>query len=145
MRVLPVLVPVLLASVLLAGCSSDNGAGGGAGSSSTGPTPGGALTTTSSASGAPQDLMVNLVDNQFKDGNKTIPAGSSIMYMNEGSHGHTVTIHWVGEPATATRLNQTLQPGQDVTFTFDQKGTYHVWCRFHGTMTAGMASVVTVV
>jgi plastocyanin len=142
MRAIAILAPMLLASVLLAGCSSDSGGNGAGGTSSTGPTPGGALTTTPSA---PQDLMVSLVDNQFKDGNKTIAAGSSIMYMNEGSHGHTVTIHWVGEPVTATRLNQTLQPGQDVTFTFDQKGTYHVWCRFHGTMTTGMASVVTVV
>lgn len=145
MRALAALVPILLASVLLAGCSSDSGPGGSGTSSSNGPTPGGGLTTTSSSGGSAQELMVSMVDDRFVDGNKTVPAGSSIMYMNEGQHGHTVTIHWTAEPATSTRLNVTLQPGQDTTFTFDQKGTYHVWCRFHGTMTTGMASVVTVV
>jgi plastocyanin len=141
MRVASIAVSVLLAAVLLAGCSSSN-TGSNGGPSSTGAN--GGLTTNPNPSGGGQDLMVSLVDNRFVDGNKTIPAGSSIMYMNDGSHGHTVTIHWVGEPATVTRLNQTLQPGQDVTFTFDQAGTYHVWCRFHGQMTSGMASVVTV-
>jgi plastocyanin len=142
MRASVVLVPLLFAAVLLAGCSSNDPGGNGNGYG--GATPGGALTTTSSAGGgSPEELMVSMVDNRFVDGDKSVPAGSSIMYMNEGSHAHTVTIHWTGEDASLTRLNQTLQPGQQVTFTFDQKGAYHVWCRFHGTMTTGMASTVT--
>lgn len=141
MRAAALLLPLLFAAVLLAGCSSNSGGNGG---NTGGATPGGALTTTSSAGGgSPEELMVSMVDNRFVDGDKSVPVGSSIMYMNEGSHTHTVTVHWTGEDARLTRLNQTLEPGQQVTFTFDQKGTYHVWCRFHGTMTTGMASVVT--
>jgi plastocyanin len=145
MRAAALLIPLLVAAVLLAGCSSNDPGNDNTSNTGTGgATPGGALTTTSSAGGSSQDLMVSMVDNRFVDGDKSVPVGSSIMYMNEGSHAHTVTIHWTGEDASLTRINQTLQPGQDVTFTFDQKGTYHVWCRFHGTMTTGMASVVTV-
>ena len=136
MRIATTLASLLFATALLAGCASDDG------SSNGGPTTtaaGGATTTHGAGEG-----MVHVVDNEFEDGDRTIAAGSSIQYMNEGARAHTVTIHWVGEPASVTRLNQTLQPGQDVTFEFTDKGTYHVWCRFHGTMTSGMASTVTV-
>lgn len=40
--------------------------------------------------------------------------------------------------------DEELGPGQTTTFTFDEPGTYHVWCRYHGTMLADMAMVVQV-
>jgi plastocyanin len=109
--------------VLLAGCTGST-----YGSSST-PTAGGAKT-------------VGLYDNYFEDGNATVAKGASILYKNEGKNPHTVTVHWVGEPLTTFRLDKTLQPGESVSFTFVDAGTYHVWCRFHGAMTSGMATVV---
>ncbi|HEX2066215.1 MAG TPA: cupredoxin domain-containing protein [Candidatus Thermoplasmatota archaeon] len=87
---------------------------------------------------------IDLHDNHFEDGNFTVAAGASVTYRNEGQRAHTVTIHWVGDPLTTYRLDETLPPGEEVSYTFPAAGTYHVFCRLHGTMTTGMASVVQV-
>jgi plastocyanin len=128
------LAPLLLATALLAGCTADDGVGGG-GTSTSG------TTSHSTTSG---ERMVHLTDDEFEDGDLTVPAGTSVKYMNTGQRPHTVTVHKAGESTDQLRLDQTLQPGQDVTYEFDSAGTYHVWCRFHGEMTSGMASTVTV-
>ncbi|MEA3143419.1 MAG: Cupredoxin-like domain [Thermoplasmata archaeon] len=129
--------------VLLAGCAgttttttattaaTQTTPGGGVGTSPAG--------TSGTGSGA---KTVELYDNYFEDGNLTLAADSSVTYKNMGTHGHTVTVHWVGDPVTTYKLDQTLQPGGSVSFTFSPAGTYHVWCRFHGAMTSGMATVV---
>lgn len=102
----------------------------------------GTTTTTSTTAATGSGRSVEVEDNVFHDGNLTLSKGSAVAYKNEGERAHTVTVHWVGEPATTLRLDRTLQPGESVSFTFMDAGTYHVWCRFHGSMTAGMASVV---
>ncbi|MES2155206.1 MAG: hypothetical protein V4510_08735 [bacterium] len=99
-------------------------------------------TTTSSSNGGLD--TVTLRDNFFDNGNRSVSIGTATTFRNDGAHAHTVTIHHVGDPLSGTLLNQTLQPGQTTIFTFVAKGTYHVWCRFHGTMTTGMAMVMTV-
>jgi plastocyanin len=133
------LLAVLCILLLLAGCagttdstsSSTTAAGTTQTGSTSGPAPGG---TT--------PRKVDLEDNHFEDGNLTLTKGATISYVNAGMHDHTVTVHWVGEPVTTLRLDRTLRPGEAVSFTFADAGTYHVWCRFHGTMTSGMATVV---
>jgi plastocyanin len=140
-------VPALLVSVLLtaifAGCTGDtptstNGTGGTTGSGGTGTTTGGGSETRS----------VDLYDNYYENGNLTVPVGTTIKYSNEGTHGHTVTIHWAGssgvqgDPLTTYKIDKTLQHGESTTYTFAVAGTYHVFCRFHGTMTTGMATIV---
>jgi plastocyanin len=99
-------------------------------------------TFTTPATGATKS--VGLYEYYFENGNLTLAKGDSVTYRNEGTQAHTVTVHWVGEPVTTLRLDKTLQPGESVTFTFRDAGTYHVWCRFHGMMTSGMATVVHV-
>jgi len=132
MRLTPaILVPVVLSALMLSGCS--NSMGGGSSSSS-----------SSAATSAAATRSVGLYDNYFEDGNLTVAPDTTITYTNEGTHGHTVTIHWVGDPLTTIKLNQTLQPGEKVSYTFATSGTYHVWCRFHGQMTSGMATIVKV-
>jgi plastocyanin len=137
MRVQPSLaiVPVLVLAIALAGCSGNSGGGASASVS---------VSASGSMSSAPGDKTVAVRDNYFDGGNQTVSQGTTIHYTNMGQHGHTVTIHWVGDPITVVKLNQTIQPGQSVAFTFDSPGTYHIWCRFHGTMTTGMASIVAV-
>jgi plastocyanin len=99
-------------------------------------------TTTTTTTGSSSGKEVGLYDNSFEDGNLTLAAGSTVKYTNEGHNAHTVTIHWVGDPLTTTKIDKTLQPGESVSYTFATAGTYHVWCRFHGQMTSGMATVV---
>jgi len=137
---------LVLAGLALAGCTSSSG--GPSASTTSSPSP--AMSDSVSA-GVGNEVMVEMHDNTFGD-NQTIHAHDSIMFMNEGQKAHTVTIHYAGgpdgsppgDPLTQTRIDQTLQPQQTVTFRFDDVGTYHVWCKFHGAMTSGMHMVVTV-
>lgn len=95
-------------------------------------------------SSSPTMKMVSMVDDSIKDGNFAIRTMDQAMYMNEGQRAHTVTVHKVGDSATTTKVDRTLQPDEVYTYTFDAPGTYHVYCRFHGTMNTGMTSTVEV-
>ena len=159
---------LLLFSLLLAGCShggDDDGSGNG-GSGGT-PTPGmptpattptsattatpptGATTPTSPTPATPTSpvpsgdpVMVSLVDDEFVPADLDVEAGTRAMFHNDGERSHTVTIHKVGDPPTTLLKDTVLGAGQETEFTFGEAATYHVWCRFHGTMTTGMAMVV---
>ena len=95
-----------------------------------------------SSGGAGAEVQVR--DNEFEPKQLTVAAGDEVRFDVQGSNPHTVTIHMVGDAATTLKLDETVGAGDDVGFTFAAKGTYHVWCRFHGTMTTGMAMLVTV-
>lgn len=93
---------------------------------------------------SPGMKMVSMVDNSFRNADFSTSPGGQAMYMNQGKNEHTVTIHMVGDSATTTKLDKPLQPGTTETYTFATAGTYHVYCKLHGTMTTGMTSTVTV-
>jgi plastocyanin len=94
--------------------------------------------------GASGDSHVELKDDLFVGGDRAFAAGTSAHFENTGARGHTVTIHKVGEPSTSLRHDEALSVGEATQYTFTDAGTYHVWCKYHGTMTSGMAIVVTV-
>jgi manganese oxidase len=152
MRAFAVAASTLLTALLLAGCTADDGDGGA--TSTTSRTTTTAVTVTVSATGTstspPSAAHISVVDNEFTDGTRTVAAGTSIRYTNDGDNAHTVTVHYAGnngvggDPATTYKHDPTLQKGEETTFTFSLPGTYHVFCRFHGTMTTGMTSTVTV-
>ena len=120
--------PLLALVVLVAGCSSPQ--------------------EGNSGEAAPQSdpvlKMASMKDNEFRNANYALKAGDSAMYMNEGQRDHTVSVHFVGDPATTLKVDKTLKPGATETFVFAAAGTYHVYCKIHGTMTTGMTSTVTV-
>jgi plastocyanin len=95
---------------------------------------------------ADSDVDVEVDDDYFKPTEKTIEAGTEVHFEVESSaqHPHTVTIHKAGDPVTTLLLNETVEAGDDVHFDFEAKGTYHVWCMFHGGMTSGMHMIMTV-
>lgn len=130
-----VLAVCVLALVLSAGCMGGT-------SSSSSPTSAAAPSSTTTTTVGLD--MVTLRDNYFENGNRTVAPGTMVTFQNLGAHAHTVTIHKAGDPLDVTRLNQTLQPGQSTVFVFTEPSMYHVWCRFHGTMTTGMAMTMTV-
>ena len=92
----------------------------------------------------PEFKMITMVDNTIKNGDMSLDVNDRAMYMNRGSAAHTVTVHMVGDGATMYKLDTELQPGKDATYSFAAPGTYHVFCKLHGTMTSGMTSTVTV-
>ena len=100
----------------------------------------------SGCSSGGDDNDVEVDDDYFEPEETTIDAGTTLHFEVESGaeHGHTITIHKVGDPVTTLLENKTVRAGDALDFTFSQAGTYHVWCRFHGTMTSGMHMLVTV-
>lgn len=87
---------------------------------------------------------VELNDNSFDPDSLSLAAGTAVEFENEGQRQHTVTIHKPPAAATEYAKNTVLGPGDDTSFTFEQPGTYHVFCRFHGRIGGGMHLNVTV-
>lgn len=120
----------LLLLVALTGCGGDPGAP----EDSTSPGPGGATVTTKLLTYEPEEL--------------TVPAGTTVTWKAGDGVGHTVTTgtFTVGGDGLRTEENpdgqvdQPLSRGKDVTFTFDEPGTYTYFCSIH----KGMSGEVVV-
>lgn len=84
---------------------------------------------------------VSVEDNFFTPANITVPAGTMVVWTDNGSNPHTVTS---GTPSAATGLfdSGTLSGGGKFNFTFTKAGTYQYFCKFHGNI--GMVGSVTV-
>jgi Cu+-exporting ATPase len=76
----------------------------------------------------------------FRNGNKTIKAGTTIIFINDDNdHAHNVVS---GERTAPTQdfYSGILQPGQRWSYTFTTPGVYHYFCSLH----PGMDGVITV-
>lgn len=102
-----------------------------------------AMTVAGCSSGGAHGT-ITVKDNEFSPKTLTVDAGEEVHFEVTGSNAHTVTIHMVGDPVTTLKMDQDVSKGDDVHYTFAAAGTYHVWCTIHGSMTSGMAMVVTV-
>mgnify|MGYP001615822079 CR=1 FL=1 len=102
-----------------------------------------AFVTLAGCSDGGFDGTITLNADSFSPKSATVDAGDEV-HFEVASGTHTVTIHMVGDPTTTLKLDQSVSAGDDAHFTFAAAGTYHVWCKLHGTMTSGMAMVVTV-
>lgn len=106
------LVGALLSLVLvLAACSSG---GGGA----------------SAPAGGDEGETVSLAGGQFSPTDLTIPAGTTVTFTNTA--GHTVTEGTDGQAVDDPIIDE--EGGSDITFTFEEPGTYTLTCRIHSSM-----------
>jgi plastocyanin len=103
---------LLILVLTLAAC------GGGGGSSAPPASDGAAGETVSLAGGA------------FSPTSLTIPAGTTVTFTNTA--GHTVTEGQNGQAADDPIIDE--EGGSDITFTFDEPGTYNLTCRIHQAM-----------
>jgi plastocyanin len=71
---------------------------------------------------------VTLADNRFEPATITIAPGTTVRWVNNGSHKHTVT------SATGAWDSGDVGPGQVYSATFTQAGTYEYFCRHHKDM-----------
>lgn len=81
---------------------------------------------------------IEVDDNSFRPSTATAKVGETFEFENEGSATHTVTVHRPPAPATEYVFDRELKSGASTSLTFDQPGTYHVFCRFHGSIGSGM-------
>ncbi len=77
------------------------------------------------AAGAQQDVgvvPVSAYDGYFYPADITVPAGTTVLWTNEGALPHTVTAH------DGSFASPTLYPGESYQVTFWQPGTYTYQC-----------------
>lgn len=75
---------------------------------------------------------VHIVDFAFS-GNITVPAGTTVTWINDGTRTHTAT-----SDDNATFTSGNLAPGQSFSFTFATPGTYTYHCAIHARMKASI-------
>jgi predicted lipoprotein with Yx(FWY)xxD motif/plastocyanin len=98
-----------------------------------------ATSTTGSSGSAAQTVTISVKNFAFDPKELTVSAGTTVVWHNEDSVGHTVTSD------TGLFDNPLPSGGADFQFTFSQPGTYAYYCRPHGGPGGkGMSGVITV-
>lgn len=69
-------------------------------------------------------------DNCFVPSTSTIRSGQSVTWINHDSGFHTVTSGYYDTPDGGFDSGQ-LDPDQKFSHTFDDKGSFHYYCRLH--------------
>jgi len=79
---------------------------------------------------------VSVIDDAFNPVSLTIPAGTMVMWRNNGNSQHTVTS---GSPSNAGGLFDSGLLGNGATFQhmFNDRGTFPYFCRVHGSIMSG--------
>lgn len=85
---------------------------------------------------------VAALDSEFDPNELTVGFGEAVTWTNEGQLSHTVEVRH--QDGTSKVHTAEIEPGESTTYTFEQTGTFDVWCRFHGQPGEGMAMTVTV-
>lgn len=80
--------------------------------------------------GSTSGETVSLAGSQFSPSTLTIAAGTTVTFTD--TSGHTVTEGEDGVAAEDPIIDE--QGGSDITFTFDEPGTYNITCTIHPTM-----------
>lgn len=128
------LVLVLATAVAMAGCTGGgDGYGGGDGDGGAGGGGGGS---------GEVDATVKALDNRFDPEQIDVSENATVKWVNEGSNPHTVEIRPEGG---SNKVHQAeIAPGESTRYTFQETGTFQVWCRYHGSPGSGMHMTVTV-
>jgi plastocyanin len=87
----------------------------------------------------PEAVVVNMLDFEYDPGDLTVPAGTTVTFVNQGEAQHSATL---GDGSLDTGL---FDPGEEASLTLDTPGTFVVYCTLHGTPDGGgMSMSVTV-
>jgi plastocyanin len=110
---------LLVAAVLFLSCSGDNSTG---------------------TSGTPQNMTITMGDDFFSPANVSVPAGTTVVWRNDGTHDHTVTS---GTASARSGLfgSGTMSNGQTFQYKFSNEGTFVYFCTIHGATMTGSVTV----
>ena len=89
-----------------------------------------------SAKATPGAAEIAMVDDRFDPNNLTVPAGTTVTWVNRGADWHSVAAYDGGFES------QKLAPGEAFSARFDRPGLYQYICKHHGLQ--GMLGRVTV-
>lgn len=127
---------LLVASLGLAGCGSDDTSSDGGDDDS-----GAELENVVAIDGDTADVKV--LDNTFNDENIQVAPGTKVVWTNDGRQDHDIipvdgdVDDWGVEP-------EDFASGAVYEHTFDEPGTYRYFCSLHGSEDAGMIGAVVV-
>ncbi|MFB6181996.1 MAG: plastocyanin/azurin family copper-binding protein [Candidatus Magasanikbacteria bacterium] len=82
------------------------------------------------------DKTISLSNYQFSKTSPSFSKGTVVKFTNKGGT-HTVSLD-------SENINKTLASGDSVTLQFNEKGTYQVYCSFHGSAGSGMHSNIQI-
>lgn len=89
---------------------------------------------TGQPTGAADGEQVEIADLAFGQPEITVSAGTTITWVNDDSVGHTVTHGEDGQVAADALIDEPIGAGEEVSFTFDEPGTYPITCTIHPDM-----------
>lgn len=84
--------------------------------------------------GAGAGAEVTIDDLAFGQQEITVSPGTTVVWINDDSVGHTVTHGEDGQPANDAAFDEPIGVGEEVSHTFDEPGTYQVTCTIHPQM-----------
>jgi plastocyanin len=87
--------------------------------------------STTSNTAAGDNQAVSISEFKFNPSTVNLNKGSSLTWTNEGSAKHSVSIH---SPAGAQVKDDDVAPGATTSYTFNDVGSYHVFCKYHSQM-----------
>lgn len=108
-----------------------------------------ATTSSPTTTSTPPPLTITVRSFEFDPASADAALGATATWQWE-SGSHTVTIHRLGDPTGQYVHDAPINSGAaTVTFTFDEAGTFHVFCKPHsegdsGNYEDGMVSVIRV-
>lgn len=78
-------------------------------------------------------MTVTISGSSFGD-DITVPAGTTVTFVNEDSLPHTVTHGSDGQPEDGALFDNDVAAGASTEVTFDEPGTFNVTCTIHPSM-----------
>lgn len=86
------------------------------------------------------DNEVWIEGNSFNVSNLEITAGTTVTWKNNSNADHTITSGTRNGDDAGELFDRSISPGQTVSITFEEAGTYEYFCKIH----SGMDAEVTV-
>ena len=81
-----------------------------------------------------EEVRVRLESSNFDPSELTIPAGTTILFLNADSYTHTVTEGTGGQAVDDPIVDREIAQNRSVRVTFDEAGTYDITCEIHPSM-----------
>ena len=81
-----------------------------------------------------EEVRVRLESSNFDPSELTIPAGTTVLFLNADSYTHTVTEGTGGQAVDDPIVDREIAQNRSVRVTFDEPGTYDITCEIHPSM-----------
>jgi plastocyanin len=89
-----------------------------------------------------EETEVLAIDNVFQPEDVTVPAGTVVLWSNNGRNDHNIIPE--DEGAEWRVESEDFVPGDEAEFRFTEPGSYRYFCSIHGTIDVGMIGTIII-